>query len=113
MATMEEAILVLTNMPDEQSARALARRLVELKLAACVNILPGVQSLYRWQGEIEEAVEITMLIKTTHGRYAEIELAIKENHPYQVPEIIAMPVIEGLPAYLGWIAQETKKDINA
>jgi periplasmic divalent cation tolerance protein len=113
MATMEEAILILTNMPDAQSAHALARRLVELKLAACVNILPCVHSIYRWQGAIEEANEITVMIKTTHVRYAEIESAIKENHPYQVPEIIALPVVEGLPAYLGWITQETKKDLNA
>jgi periplasmic divalent cation tolerance protein len=110
---MEQALLVLTNMPDVPSAHALARKLVELKLAACVNILPAVQSVYRWQGEIEEANEITMMIKTTHLRYAEIESTIKENHPYQVPEIIALPIVEGLPDYLGWIAQETKKDVNA
>lgn len=109
---MEATILVLTNMPDLHGAQALARRLVELKLAACVNILPGVKSIYRWQGEIEEADEITVMIKTTQFRYAELELAIKENHPYQVPEIIALPVTEGLDTYLGWIAQETKKDVN-
>ncbi|HEY8100413.1 MAG TPA: divalent-cation tolerance protein CutA [Burkholderiaceae bacterium] len=112
MATMEKAILILTNMPDVQSAHALARQLVELKLAACVNILPGVQSVYRWQGENEEANEITVMIKTTHARYAEIESAIKGNHPYQVPEIIALPIVEALPDYLDWIAQETKKDVN-
>ncbi|MGZ3241736.1 MAG: divalent-cation tolerance protein CutA [Burkholderiaceae bacterium] len=112
MATMEEAILVLTNMPDAQSAHVLARRLVELKIAACVNILPGVQSVYRWQGEIEEASEMTVMIKTTRARYVEIESAIKASHPYQVPEIIALPIVEGLPDYLDWIAQETKKDVN-
>ncbi|MGZ3254973.1 MAG: divalent-cation tolerance protein CutA [Burkholderiaceae bacterium] len=112
MATMEEVILVLTNLPDTQNAHALARRLVELKLAACVNILPGMQSVYRWQGKIEEAQEVTVLIKTTRARYAEIESAIKASHPYQVPEIIALSIVEGLPAYLGWIAQETKKDVN-
>jgi periplasmic divalent cation tolerance protein len=113
MATMEQALLILTNMPDAQSAHALARKLVELKLAACVNILPGVQSIYRWQGGMEEANEITLLIKTSHVRYAEIESAIKASHPYQVPEIIAVPIVAGLPNYLGWIAQETKKDVNA
>lgn len=112
MATMEEVILIFTNMPDVQSAHALARRLVELRLAACVNILHGVQSVYRWQGEIEEANEITVMMKTTRARYAEIESAIKESHPYQVPEIIALPIVEGLPAYVGWIAQETKKGVN-
>lgn len=112
MPTMEQTLLVLTNMPDEQSAQALALQLVELKLAACVNILPSVQSVYRWQGEIEQAIEITMMIKTTRARYAEVEVAIRKNHAYQVPEIIALPIVEGWPDYLGWIAQETKKDIN-
>jgi periplasmic divalent cation tolerance protein len=109
---MEEAIVVLTNLPDKQSAHMLARRLVELKLAACVNILPSVQSIYRWQGEIEEANEITIMIKTTQVRYAEVESTIKANHPYQVPEIIAMPIVQGLSAYLDWVTEETKKDVN-
>jgi periplasmic divalent cation tolerance protein len=109
---MEEAILVLTNLPDGQSAHALARRLVELKLAACVNIFPSVQSIYRWEGEIEEANETAIMIKTTHMRYVEIESTIKANHPYQVPEIIAIPIVEGLPAYVAWLKEETKKDVN-
>jgi periplasmic divalent cation tolerance protein len=110
---MDEPILILTNLPDEQCAHSLARTLVESKLAACINILPSVQSIYRWQGVIEEAIEVTLVIKTTRTRYAEIEHAIEENHPYEVPEIIGLPVIEGLPKYLAWIAQETKRDINA
>jgi periplasmic divalent cation tolerance protein len=109
---MDETLLVLTNMPDAQSAQSLARRLVERKLAACINILPAVQSVYRWQGVIEEAAECTMMIKTTRARYMEIELAVKEAHPYQLPEIVALPIVAGLPAYLNWIAEETKKDIN-
>lgn len=109
---MEETLLIMTTMPDMQSAQNLARRLVERRLAACVNILPAVQSVYRWQGVIEEAAEITMLAKTTRARYAEIESAIKEAHPYQLPEIVALPVAAGLPAYLSWVAEETKKDIH-
>jgi periplasmic divalent cation tolerance protein len=110
---MEEAsLLVLTNLGDMASARRIARELVEQRLAACVNMLPGVQSVYRWQGAIEEEGEITLLIKTTASRYAELEAAIRSLHPYQLPEVIAVPVANGLPAYLEWIRQETKKDID-
>jgi periplasmic divalent cation tolerance protein len=109
---MEQALLVLTNVPDATTAAALGRLLVDQKLAACVSRLPGVQSIYRWQGAIEEADEVTVLIKTTQARYAELETAIKALHPYQLPEIIAVPIVEGLAGYLDWIVQETKKDVN-
>lgn len=110
---MEQALLVLTNVPDAATASTIARQLVERRLVACVNILPQVQSIYRWQGMIEESGEISLLIKTTEARYPELEAAIKALHPYDVPEIIAMPIVRGLPQYLDWIAQETKKDVNA
>jgi periplasmic divalent cation tolerance protein len=110
--TMEQALLVLTNVPDAPSAQMLAHHLVEKRLAACVNRLPAVQSVYRWQGQIEEATEVTLLIKTTHARYAELEAAIKSLHPYQTPEIIAINIVDGLSEYIGWIEQETKKDID-
>ena len=109
---MQQAIMVLTNLPDLAAARGLARVIVEQKLAACVNILPGVQSVYRWQGVIEEAAEWTLSIKTAPDRYAELELAIKRQHPYALPEIIAVPIVAGSADYLNWIAAETKKDIN-
>jgi periplasmic divalent cation tolerance protein len=109
---MSQPLLVLTNVPDAPSAQALARQLVEQRLAACVNILPAVQSVYRWQGALEQATEITLLIKTVRARYAELQAAIKAIHPYAVPEIIALPIVDGLPAYLDWMAQETKKDVN-
>lgn len=109
---MEQAIMVLTNLGDMESARTLARALVERRLAACVNLLPGVQSVYRWQGVVEEAAEVTMLIKTSAARYAELEQAIRQLHPYELPEIISAPVAAGLPAYLEWIVQETRKDIH-
>jgi periplasmic divalent cation tolerance protein len=112
MPNMEQAILVLTNVPDMPSAVALGRQLVEQKLAACVNHIPGVQSIYRWQDAIEEASEITLLIKTTQLRYSELEAAIKASHPYQLPEIIVIPIAAGLSQYLEWIAAETKKDLN-
>jgi periplasmic divalent cation tolerance protein len=109
---MEQSILVMTNVPDTSVATALGHHLVENKLAACVNLLPGVQSIYRWQGTVEEASEVTILIKTTQARYVELEAAIQAVHPYQVPEIIALPMTGGFPSYLDWIVQETKKDVN-
>ena len=109
---MEQSILVMTNMPDDAVATDMARRLVEQKLAACVNRLSGVRSIYRWQGVIEEANETTLLIKTTQKCYVELEAAIKALHPYEVPEIIVLPIVGGAQPYLDWIVQETKKDVN-
>ena len=109
---MEQALLVITNLADVASAQMLARALVEQRLAACVNILPAVQSIYRWNGAVEQAAEVTLLIKTTIARYAELEQAIRALHPYELPEVIAVPVSAGLPAYLEWIAQETKKETD-
>lgn len=109
---MHQVLLILTNAPDESTAHSIARTLVEQKLVACVNVLPGARSVYRWQGAIEEAAEVTMLIKSTQERYAEVEAAIKAAHPYDVPEIIALPVVAGLPSYLEWVALETKRDVD-
>ncbi len=106
---MSHTLLVITNVADLASARSIASHLVEQRLAACVNILPEVQSFYRWQGSIEAATEATLFIKTTRGRYDALEHAIKTVHPYQVPELIALEVGDGLPAYLDWVAQEVKK----
>ena len=111
-ATMLEALLVLTNMPDFSAANVLAQLLVERKLAACVNLLPAVHSVYLWQGALEQATEVTLMIKTTTQRYDELEAAIKAAHPYDLPEIIALPIVKGLPAYLEWIGAETKRDLN-
>ena len=100
-------LLVITNCPDETSANAIALAVVEARLAACVNILPRVQSVYRWQGAVESASEIPLLIKTTAANYPALEAAIQAQHPYEIPEIIALPVERGLPAYLNWVAAET------
>lgn len=104
-----ENLLVLTNCPDEEVANAIALAVVEEKLAACVNILPRVQSVYRWQGTVESASEIPLLIKTTAAAYPALELRIAELHRYAVPEIIALPITHGLPAYLNWLAAETRQ----
>lgn len=102
-----ETLIVITNCPDEEIANAIALAVVEEKLAACVNILPRVQSIYRWQGSVESAAEIPLLIKATTRNYPALEARIKALHPYEVPEIIALPIARGLPAYLNWVAAET------
>lgn len=103
-----DTLLVITNLPDAYSAHALAGALVEARLAACVNILAPCRSVYRWQGKTEHAEEVPVLIKTTAARYAALEAAIRARHPYELPEIIAVPVDRGLPEYLAWIENETK-----
>jgi periplasmic divalent cation tolerance protein len=100
-------VVVITNLPDSESAFNLGRHLVVHGLAACANVLGPVRSVYRWQGRVEEAIEVTLLIKTTSERYAALEKAIVSLHPYEVPEIIALPVESGLAAYLEWVASET------
>ncbi len=102
-----ETLLVLTNCPDEESANAIALAVVEAKLAACVNILPRVQSIYRWQGVVESATEIPLFIKSTAAHYPALEKLIARLHPAEIPEIIALPIVQGLPAYLNWVAAET------
>lgn len=103
-----DALLVLTNLPDADQARSLARLLIERHLAACVNILAPCRSVYRWHGEVEEAEEVPVLIKTTDTRYPDLEAAIRQNHPYELPEIVAVPLARGLPEYLDWMAAETR-----
>ena len=102
-----ETLLVLTNCPDAETANAIALAVVEARLAACVNILPRVQSIYRWQGGIESATEIPLLIKSTAASYPALEEAIRALHPHEIPEIIALPIDRGLPAYLNWVVEET------
>src|SRR5712692_11085389 len=101
-------LLVLTNLPERAAAERLADLLVEKKLAACVNILAPCRSVYRWQGAVRHDEEHPMLIKTTAERYPALEQALRSGHPYELPEIIAVPIERGLPAYLQWVAAETK-----
>lgn len=104
---MDETIIVLTNLPDRATALKLARELVEQRLAACVNVLAECASVYRWKGEVEEAAEVPVLIKTRAQRYGEVEAAIRRLHPYELPEIVAVPVTHGLDEYLDWVAGGT------
>ena len=101
-------IAVLTNLPDSESAFNLARELVQLRLAACANVLAPATSFFRWEGRDEQATEYPLLVKSTDARYAELEAAIRERHPYSVPEIIAWPIARGLPAYLDWVEGEVR-----
>jgi len=107
-----QTLLVITSVPDEASAQALAQTLVTERLAACVNVLAPCGSVYRWQGRIETAQEVPLLIKTTTARYAALEAAIRARHPYELPEIIAVPIAHGLPDYLRWVAAETLADLT-
>jgi len=100
-------LLVMTTAPDADTAQKIARALVERRLAACVNILAPCQSVYNWQGAVEDSNEVPMLIKTTAARYGALEAAITAIHPYEVPEIVALPLSHGLPEYLGWVVAET------
>ena len=103
-----DGLLVITNLPDRASAEMLAAQLIEQHLAACVNLLAPCDSIYRWRGEIQRDAEHPLLIKTTRDRYAELEALIRANHPYELPEIIAVTIVQGLPAYLQWIESETR-----
>ena len=101
------ALLVFTNLPDRAAAEKLAEALVVQRVAACVNILGPCRSVYRWQGAVQKEDEHLMLIKSTADRYAALEAAIRAAHPYELPEIVAVPIERGLPAYLEWVAAET------
>ncbi len=100
-------IAVLTNLPDSDSAFNLARQLVALRLAACANVLGGATSFYRWEGALEQAAEVPVLFKTSEARYEALERAIRERHPYDLPEIVAWPLTRGHPDYLAWVERES------
>lgn len=100
---MSQHQICLCTCPDEETAQSLATSLVEVNLAACVNILPAVQSVYKWKGILEKDQEVLLLIKTQQHRFTDIESHILARHPYELPEIIAVPIEAGLKPYLQWI----------
>ena len=102
----DQVLLVLTNLPDRDSAQRVAQSLIENHAAACVNILAECNSVYRWEGKMENVSEVPLLIKTTRSAYPRVEKLIRSHHPYELPEIIAVSVVAGLPAYLQWAVQE-------
>jgi periplasmic divalent cation tolerance protein len=103
------ARIVISTAGSPEEAAIIARELVERRLAACVNRLPGLASVYRWQGAVEEADEVLLLIKTSADRLPALEIALRELHSYEVPEFLVLPVAEGSAAYLEWLFASVKK----
>jgi len=108
MPEIHDALVVLTTVEKREDGERLAGMLIEQELAACVQILPPMVSIYRWQGNIEHANEVLLLIKTRREVYPRLEAVIKENHSYQTPEIIALPIVAGSTEYLGWLGDSVK-----
>lgn len=104
---MSDPIVILCTCPDTASAGQLAKTLVSEKLAACVNVLPQVTSYYVWDGQQEEGQEVQLIIKSRRTLYSVLQQRIQELHPYDVPEIIALPIVAGLPTYLQWVQEQT------
>lgn len=100
-------LLVSTTFPDQQTAERIGHAIIAARLAACVNILAPCRSIYHWRGDIETATEIPALFKTSVARYAELATKLRQLHPYELPEIVAVRVADGLPAYLDWVITET------
>jgi len=103
-----KAVLVITNVPNREVALNMAQKLIDAHLAACVNVQAPCTSIYHWQGKTESTEEFPLLIKTTSTRYTEVEQMIRELHPYELPEIISVPIERGLPEYLQWVENETR-----
>lgn len=99
--------LVFTTLPDHEAADKLANNLVEKRLAACVNILSACRSVYRWQDAVHSDGEVPLIIKTTEELYPALETYIRQQHPYTLPEIVALEVAQGLPEYLNWVTAST------
>ncbi len=109
---MTKLLLVMTSLPDIEVAKVLARRLIDANLAACVQLQPGVESIYPWEGRICEEQEVVLVAKTTAGQWPAISAFIKQNHPYAVPEIIAQPIPHSDPDYARWVITETRVTPN-
>jgi periplasmic divalent cation tolerance protein len=104
-----EVLLVISNLPDVESAELLARAVIEQRLAACVNIMPACRSLYWWKGQIDQSGEIPVFFKTTRRSFTDLQACIRAHHPYELPEVIAISVADGLPAYLRWVDEQVEK----
>ncbi len=102
-----DLVVTLVTAPTMDVARTIARALVDARLVACATLIDGVRSLYRWQGAVEEASEVQLVLKTRRAHVPRIALALKELHPYQVPELVALPIVGGLAPYLDWVRDGT------
>jgi periplasmic divalent cation tolerance protein len=107
---MSSELVVLVTTPDLAEARRIAKELVAQRLAACVNIIPGIESIYNWNGQTEMSGETLLVIKTTDTRYQQLEQRVKALHQYTTPEIVALRIERGLPAYLSWLQESTGQD---
>ena len=107
---MENPIVVLVTVPSQKEGERIARKLVENRLAACVNIIPHLLSIYRWEGKIEEEGEFLLVLKTAGERFSELREKIKRIHSYSVPEILALPVLDGNTDYMEWVYRETRAE---
>ena len=110
---MTDKIVVLTTCAGREEAGKLAHRLVDQRLAACVSIAPGVQSHYRWKGAVETAEECLLLIKTSRALFEPLRIAIEQAHSYEVPEVLALPVVEGAANYLNWLESNLRSENEA
>lgn len=107
--TRNHAVIILVTAPDAEAASSIGRALVEERLAACVNVIPGLRSIFRWEGAVQEETEVLMLVKARRADVEAISARVRELHPYEVPEVIAAEIAAGLDAYLEWIATETER----
>jgi periplasmic divalent cation tolerance protein len=105
---MTDKIVVLSTCADADEAERIARHLVEARLAACVNVVPGIRSFYRWQGAIEASGEWLLIIKSSRAQFVSLRAALETIHSYQVPEVIAVPILDGSPNYLDWLTAEIR-----
>lgn len=106
---MTDKVVILVTAGKLAEAKGIARHLLDSKLAACVNILPPIRSLYRWQGKLADAKEYLLIIKTTRELFAELRAAISKHHSYATPEIICLPIVEGSAEYLQWVSDSVKE----
>ena len=107
---MTENIVILSTCANEEEAERMARALLADHLAACVNVLPGARSFYRWKGQVEDATECLLVIKSSRQLFSRLRDAIEKVHSYEVPEIVALPIIDGAPNYLKWISESLRPE---
>jgi periplasmic divalent cation tolerance protein len=107
MSAGDEVLVVYCTCPNEESGQKIADRLVGDRLAACVNLIPGLRSTYRWKGEVQRDAECLLVVKTRQSRFAAMQDAIRDCHPYELPEVIAVPVVAGSKQYLDWVLENT------
>jgi len=106
----EEVRVVLVTAPDAETAARIARALVEERLIACANLVPGIRSIYRWQGQVADEPEVLLVLKTRESACSAVAARVKALHPYALPEVVALPVVAGSEAYLDWVLAESERN---